>query len=165
MADNVDVANSYLENLGKIPVATKEIGGKHFQKIILYDSAGVEVSSFTDSIDGPGAPVIDSYTSASINASANTANQSLISAPGANKQIWVYGLFGTADVNGSISLQDEDDTASSGVMPVAEMGGFVIPPSGNFAMPWFKVATNKALEIDTVTCAFKGLISYAVVSV
>jgi hypothetical protein len=51
------------------------------------------------------------------------------------------------------------------VMEVTRRGGFVIPPSGNFSMPWIKVATNKALEMDTVTCGFKGTISYAIVSV
>lgn len=116
-------------------------------------------------LNGPGQPTIDSFTSVAISASANTADQSLISAPGVNKQIWIYGLFGSADVAGSISLQDEDNTAISGVMPVGATGGFVIPLSGNFAMPWKKVATNKAVEIDTVTCAFKGLIAYAIVSV
>lgn len=127
----------------------------------------VTVTSLTNgSLNGPGAPTIDSYTSASVSAAANTADQSLVSAPGANKQIWVYGLVGSADTgDGSISLQDEDNTAKSGIMEVTRRGGFVVNPSGNFAMPWFKVATNKALEIDTVTCGFKGTISYAIVSV
>jgi len=73
--------------------------------------------------------------------------------------------MGTADVAGTISIQDEDDTALTGIMPVPETGGFVINPSGNFAMPWIKVATNKAVEIDTVTCTFDGVVTYAIVSV
>ncbi len=32
-------------------------------------------------------------------------------------------------------------------------------------MPWIKVATNKAVEIDTTTCTFDGIVTYAVVSV
>lgn len=115
--------------------------------------------------DGPGEPTIDSYTSAAISAAANTANQSLIAAPGANKQIWVYGFSATTTLAGSMSLQDEDDTALSGVMPFGATGGISIPPSGNFSMPLFKVATNKALEIDTVTADAKGIIQYAIVSV
>ena len=108
----------------------------------------------------------DSYTSVAISASANTANQSVLSAPGANKQIWVYGFFGTADTgDGSIAFQDADDAALTGAMPVAQNSGFVVAPSGRLDMPIFKVATNKALEIDTVTCGFKGALQYAIVSV
>lgn len=117
-------------------------------------------------IDGPGSPSVDSYASVAVSAAANTANQVLVAAPGADKQIWVYGLVGTADTDaGSVSLQDEDDTALSGVMPLAANGGFAVSPSGNFAMPWLKLATNKALEIDTVTCGFKGTLTYAIVDV
>jgi len=115
---------------------------------------------------GAATPSIDSYASAAISAAADTANQELVAAPGADKQIWVYGFVGTADTgDGSISIQDEDDTALSGVMPVQQNGGFAITPNGNFAMPWLKVATNKALELDTVTCGFKGVLSYAIVSI
>lgn len=129
------------------------------------DIGDVDVTSLSDSVDGPGAPSIDSYATDDINLAANTANQSIIAAPGASKQIWIYGLIGTADAAGSISIQDEDDAALSGVMPVAANGGFVMNPSGNFAMPWIKAATNKAVEIDTVTCTFDGTVTYAIVSV
>lgn len=127
--------------------------------------ATVTVES-SNSIDGPGEPTIDSYTHKVISAAANTANQSLVAAPGANKQIWVYGIsyvVGTAA--GSVSFQDEDDTAISGVMPHALNSGMAIPPSGNFSMPIWKLATNKALEVDTVTCDIKGWLSYAIVSI
>lgn len=108
---------------------------------------------------------IDSYTSAAVSAAANTANQQIVAAPGAGKQIWVYGIALTADTgSGSVSIQDEDDTAISGVMAVAANGEITMNPSGNFLMPWFKVATNKALELDTVTCGAKGVISYAIIS-
>lgn len=123
------------------------------------------IDDIVGAIKGPGSPTIDSFTSAAINLSANTANQSIISAPGANKQIWIYGLAGAANVAGTISLQDEDDTAITGVIPVGITGGWVFPMSGNFAMPWKKVATNKAVEIDTVTCEFDGIVTYAIVSV
>jgi hypothetical protein len=152
--DNVVSGNeAQVDIVAALPAGTNNIGD-------------VDVLSVPQSIRGPAEPTIDSYTHASVSASANTADQSLVAAPGASKQIWVYGLFGTADTaDGSIALQDEDNTALSGVMEVTRRGGFVIPPSGNFSMPWIKVATNKALEMDTVTCGFKGTISYAVVSV
>jgi hypothetical protein len=109
---------------------------------------------------------IDSLSSAAVNLAASTADQELVGAPGAGKQIWVYGLFMMANTAaGTITLQDEDDTALSGTMAVSDEGGFVLPPSGNFAMPWFKVATNKALEADTGACTCDGIITYAIVSV
>lgn len=119
-----------------------------------------------DAIIGSADPTIDSYSTKAISASANTANQELVAAPGASKQIWVYGWGGSADTgDGSISFQDSDDAAATGVMPVVQNGGFAVSPSGNFAQPVWKIATNKALEIDTVTCGFKGWLSYAIVSV
>jgi hypothetical protein len=122
------------------------------------------IDNTVGAIAGSGSPVIDSYTSAAINVDTG-ANSALVAAPGANKQIWVYGLVLLANVAGSFSLQDEDDTALSGIMPIAATGGFCMNPSGNFAMPWIKVATNKALEIDCVTCTADGVITYAIVSV
>jgi len=117
-------------------------------------------------VQGPENPTVDSYSSAVVNLAASTADQELVAAPGANKQIWVYGLFMMADTDaGTVTLQDEDDTALSGTMAVSDEGGWVLPMSGNFAMPWIKVATNKALEADTGACTVDGIITYAVVSV
>ena len=64
-----------------------------------------------------------------------------------------------------VTLQDEDDTALSGTMALSDEGGWVLPPSGSFAMPWIKVATAKALEADTGACTIDGIITYAVVTV
>uniref|UniRef100_A0A6M3K1B8 Uncharacterized protein n=1 Tax=viral metagenome TaxID=1070528 RepID=A0A6M3K1B8_9ZZZZ len=146
-----------------LPVGTNAIGKLAANSGV--DIGDVDVTSLPDSIDGPGAPVIVSYTTDDINLAAATANQVLVAAQGADTQIWVYALVGTADDDGTISIQDEDDTALSGVMPVAANGGFAINPSGNFAMPWIKVATNKALECDTLVCAFDGIITWAKVDV
>ena len=122
--------------------------------------------SLAASIAGSGSPSIDSYSSAVVNLAASTNDQELIAAPGASKQIWVYGLFMMADTAaGTVTLQDEDDTAHSGTMAVSDEGGWVLPISGNFAMPWIKVATNKALDADTGACTIDGIITYAVVSV
>lgn len=143
---NVDIASA-------LPAGTNNIGD-------------VDVLSLPGAVQGPGDPIIDSYASAVVDLAASTANQSLIAAPGENKQIWVYGLFMMADTAaGTVTLQDEDDTALSGTMAVSDEGGWVLPMSGNFAMPWLKVATNKALEADTGACTVDGIITYAVVSV
>jgi len=130
------------------------------------DIGDVDVTSLPGAVQGPGNPTVDSYASAVVNLAASTANQVLVAAPGANKQIWVYGLFMMADTAaGTVTLQDEDDTALSGTMAVSDEGGWVLPLSGNFAMPWIKVATNKALECDTGTATIDGIITYAIVSV
>ena len=111
------------------------------------------------------APNVDSFNTALINAAA-AANQVLVAAPGAKKQIWVYGCFMMADTGaGTVTFQDEDDTALSGTMGVSDEGGWVLPMSGNFAMPWLKCTTNKALEIDCATSTIDGLITYGIVSV
>lgn len=118
------------------------------------------------SIEGPGEPTIDSYGHVAISAAVTTADQQLVAAPGANKQIWVYGINFVTAAAGTISFQDEDNTAISGVMSFAANGGMAVAPSGNFSMPLWKVATNKALEVDTASGAdAKGWLSYAVVSV
>lgn len=117
-------------------------------------------------IIGPGNPVVDSYGQAVVDLAASTANQELVAAPGANKQIWVYGLFMMANTAaGTVTLQDEDDTALSGTMAVSDEGGWVLPLSGNFAMPWIKVATGKALEADTGACTIDGILCYGIIDV
>lgn len=107
-------------------------------------------------------PSIDSFNSFAVNFAAG-ADQKLVDAPGANKQIWVYGYQFTVNTAGSISFQDEDNTALSGVMPVDK--GIAVTPSGDPRMPLFKVATNKQLELDVVTCEVDGTLQYAIVSV
>ena len=103
-------------------------------------------------IEDSGNPTIDSGpTFAAISAAADTANQSIVAAPGADLQIWVMQWYGSADTgDGSIAWQDEDDTALSGVMAIAQ-NLFVGARADNFSNPVMKVATNKALELDTVT--------------
>ena len=111
-------------------------------------------------------PNLDSFTSAAINIAASTASQELVATPGSGKQIWVYGLYMMADTAaGTVALTDEDDTALSGVMAISDEGGWVLPMSGNFAMPWIKVATNKALDADTGACTIDGIVCYGIISV
>jgi hypothetical protein len=116
-------------------------------------------------LEGPGNPVIDSYATVAINLTTG-ANQVLVSSA-ANKQIWVYGYaFTVGDAAGqTVSLQDEDDTALTGIMEFAQYGGISVPPSGNFAMPVFKCATDKDLEVDITGGDVDGWLAYAIVSV
>lgn len=108
-------------------------------------------------------PNIDSYTHVAFNLAA-AANQVLV-ASAANKQIWVYGVAFTVNVAGTVSFQDEDDAAITGIMQFGATGGMAIAPSGNFQMPIWKLGTNKDLEVDVVTSELDGTLSYAIVSV
>ena len=114
-------------------------------------------------LTGPGNPTIDSYSHIAINLSAG-ANQVLVSSA-ASKQIWVYGVGFVVNAAGTVSFQDEDDTAVTGIMPFAANSGLGIPTSGNFAMPIWKLATDKDLEVDIVTSELDGWLDYAIVSV
>ncbi len=121
------------------------------------------VDTFTASIDGPAEPTIDSYTQFAINLGTG-ANQVLVSSA-ANKQIWVYSVFLTLSVDGTISFQDEDDLAITGILDHAANSGPAMPPSGNFSMPIWKLATNKDLEVDVTLANIDGWLDYALVSV
>ncbi len=121
------------------------------------------VALTNDSVIGDGDPTIDSITQFAINLNAG-ANQVLVSSA-ANKQIWVYAVAYTCSVAGTVSFQDELDTAITGIMDHAANSGLAVGPSGNFSMPLWKLATDKDLEVDVVTAAIDGFITYAIVSV
>jgi len=130
------------------------------------DIGDVDVTSVPGALQGPGNPTVDSYTHAVVDLAASTVDQQIVAAPGADKQIWVYGLMVMADTAaGTIVFQDEDDTAITGTIALSDEGGFSVAPSGNFAMPIWKLATNKALEADTGACTVDGWLDYAIVSV
>jgi len=133
------------------------------QRVTIASNSTGQIGVTNPALIGPAAIVVDSYTHVAINL-ATGADQLLVSSA-ANKQIWVYGFGFTTNVAGTVSFQDEDNTAISGIMPIAENGGLVVNPSGNFAMPIWKLATNKDLEVDIVSCEVDGWLCYAIVSV
>lgn len=114
---------------------------------------------------GPGNPTIDSYDSVAINLTTG-ANQVLVSSA-ANKQIWVYGYtIVVGDANGqTIEFVDQGGTPISGIMEFAQYGGASVSPSGNFAMPLWKLGTDQDLEINITGGDADGHLSYAIVSV
>lgn len=145
-----------------------EVGINDSGNSITVDNGGtfaVQPTTTPRSQSGPGQPgtAVDSYTHAAINLTAGN-NQVLVSSA-ASKQIWVYGIGFTLSVAGSVSFQDEDDTAITGIMPFAALSGMAVPPSGNFSMPIWKLATDKDLEVDLVTADMDGWIDYAILSV
>jgi hypothetical protein len=149
--------------VGALPAGTNAIGKLAANSGV--DIGDVDVLTVPSSMQGPGNPTIDSYATVAINLTTG-ANQVLVSSA-ANKQIWVYGYaFTVGDAAGqTVSLQDEDDTALTGIMEFAQYGGISVPPSGNFAMPVFKCATDKDLEIDITGGDVDGWLAYAIVSV
>lgn len=124
---------------------------------------GALVNVSNPALIGPSnAVTFDSYTSAAIS-SVTGSNQQIIAAPGANKQIWVYGYQLCVTATGTVAFQDEDDVAHTGAMTLST--GISVSPSGNFLMPIMKIATNKALELDVVTATVSGSVQYAIVNV
>jgi len=142
--------------------ATLQAGTAEIGKL----AAGVAaIGSITNgALIGPADPSIDSYANIAINLAA-AANQVLVSSA-ADKQIWVYGVGFTVNTAATtVSFQDEDDVAITGIMQFAQYGGLNSPPAGNFSMPMWKLATNKDLEVDVVTGELDGWLAYAIVSV
>ena len=160
LAGNNDVtvtSGTITANLGAVDNAVLD-------NIALY-TAGSETAleKIDGAIVGPGEPTIDSYTQLAINLNA-AADQVLVSSA-ASKQIWVYGVTFTLSVAGTVSFQDEDNTAITGIMDFAANSGLAVGASGNFAMPMWKLGTDKDLEVDVVDAAIDGFLTYAIVSV
>ena len=172
VTSEVSSANVNVQKIGGSPT-TKGAGnvGNGSQRIVLAtdDINTAAMKTALETIDGaiigPGEPSIDSYAHVAINLTTG-ADQVLVSSA-ANKQIWVYGYaFTCGDADGqSVSLQDEDDVAVTGIMEFAQFGGMARNPSGNFSMPLHKLATNKDLEIDITGGDCDGSLEYAIVSV
>lgn len=159
----IDGSEMQVDVVAALPAGTNAIGKLAANSGV--DIGDVDVTSLPGSIQGPASPTIDSYSHVAINLTTG-ADQVLVSSA-ANKQIWVYGYaFSCGDANGqSVSLQDQDDVAVTGIMEFAQYGGISVPPSGNFSMPLFKLGTDKDLEVDILGGDVDGWIAYAIVSV
>ena len=136
----------------------------------LNDSADTiksDTTALEAALVGPAAPTIDSYTTIPVDLAAAGDNQELVATPGASKQIWVYGFAVLSAAAATLQLLDDADAAMTGTMTLGANGGIAIQPSSNFAMPWIKVTTNKALDAKTVGVGgtMDGLMTYAIVSV
>lgn len=105
---------------------------------------------------------IEEYNTIAVNLDAGNS-QEIVAAPGAGKQIWVYGYGFTVDSAGSVAFKDSDGTARSGIMPMEV--GMVCPPSGSLASPIMKFGTNRAVYLDIVTSELDGWLAYGIVRV
>jgi hypothetical protein len=146
-----------------LPAGTNAIGKLAANSGV--DIGDVDVTSVPGCLQGPGNPTIDSVSQVAINLTTG-ANQVLVSSA-ASKQIWVWGVtFTCGDADGqTVSFQDEDDTAITGVMEFAQYGGMAHSPSGNFSMPLWKLGTDKDLEVDITGGDVDGFLTYSLVSV
>jgi len=109
--------------------------------------------------------ILTDATFAAIDAAKNDTRE-LIAAPGADKQIWVYGLAVAGSAAGTALFHDSNDDACTGTMPIAANGGFVLPVSDYPECPWFKCGTNEALEVTlSADIDLDGVVTYAVVNV
>lgn len=106
---------------------------------------------------------IDSFGSAVING-VTGANQTIVAAPGANKQIWVIGYHITVSAAGTVNWEDGDGTSFTGAMPLSA-GIALMPTSAENPVPLYKCATNTALRVDVVTATIYGNVQYVIVSV
>jgi hypothetical protein len=151
-----------------LPAGTNAIGKLAANSGVDIGDVDVTTTSLDDAIKGPaGITTVDSMNSAVVDIAAAQTAASLVAAPGANKQIWVYGLVAkTNGTTATILLQDGTPTNKTGTITLTDSDGFVLPMSGNFEMPWLKCATNTALQADTTgSGTVDGIISYAVVDV
>lgn len=117
---------------------------------------------FTIPMAGPDIPPLDSVP---VDAAKN-GTRTLLAAPGANKQIWVYGWLLTGLAIGTCKLQDSTPTARTGEMHIAAQGGNSPPRSDHANQPWFKCATNKALQaVLSANLDLDGVLLYRIVEV
>ena len=122
------------------------------------------LDAISNVINGDANLVIDTeITTAIVNVGAGATTE-VITAPGANKQIWVYGALLMADVAGTIALT-QNGSPLTGVQPVGDNGGFSLPLSNNYKFPWIKLPSNEGLDVTTVTCTADGIIVYAIIDV
>jgi len=95
---------------------------------------------------------------------AKNGTRDIVAAPGATKSLWIYGLIGTTDAQGTILLLDSTPTSHSGVMPIAANGGFCMPISINPRAPWIKCASNTTFQATlSANSDFDGIVVYAIV--
>jgi hypothetical protein len=151
-----------------LPAGANAIGKLAANSGVDIGDVDVTTTPIDDALAGPAAiTTVDSMTSAVVDLAAGTIDQSIVAAPGANKQIWVYGLvLKTNGTTATVVLQNSADVAITGTITLTDSDGFVLPMPGNFEMPWFKVPTNTALEVDTGgSGTVDGIVSYSVVDV
>lgn len=122
------------------------------------------LTALSNVLNGDADLVIDTELATAIVNVGAGATTEVIAAPGANKQIWVYGALLMADVAGTIALT-QGGSPLTGVQPVGDTGGFSLPLSNNYKFPWIKLPSNEGLDVTTVTCTADGIIAYAIIDV
>lgn len=105
----------------------------------------------------------NTFYTAAINLAKN-ATRDVISAPGAKKQLWIFGLDVVPSADGNITFLDSTVTLHTGVIPVKADVGIVWPISANPSAPWIMCATNTIFQVTlTTNTDLDGLVVYAIV--
>lgn len=133
------------------------------QRSQLQDTSGNALDPSPSSIGPDAITAVDSHGDVAVTLLAGTTSQSVIAAPGANKQIWVHAGLLKNDSTGVATLTVVGKT---GAIPLVADDGYQMNPSGNFEMPHWKIPTNTALLITTTgTGLVRGYLSYSIVDV
>ena len=105
------------------------------------------------------------YIPVLINAAKN-GTRDLVAAPGAGKQIWVYGLYVLALAIGTVTFIDDTPTNLSGLLTVTANQTICLPATGDGDMVWMKCSTNKKLQVTlSADTDLDGWLIYAVVDI
>lgn len=104
------------------------------------------------------------YSSAAIDAAKN-GTRDLIAAPGASKQLWVYGLIvGGSAAAGTFLLLDSTPTSKTGSIPLADNATIVWPVIDDPDKPYFKCASNTKLQVTlSANMDLDGIVIYRIV--
>lgn len=95
---------------------------------------------------------------------AKNGTRDILESPGEKYAIWIYGMIGTTDSNGTVAFIDSLGGVHSGTMPIMANSGFVMPISPNKDMPWIKCARNSKFQATLGTNSdLDGIVIYALV--
>lgn len=92
------------------------------------------------------------------------ATGALVAAQGAGRITRLVGLWGSADIAGTVVLKD-GTTARSGTINLASTAGWILQPIPHDDVPyfaWMESSPNAAINITTVYCTIDGVVLYAV---
>lgn len=95
---------------------------------------------------GPGSPSISSYNCLSVGVSETDPTVYIEGIPG--EQVWIYGLSLLCGDDESLIIKSTEN----GDVLIAYLNagvGFVLPPAGNFAMPWYKLPTSAGMTFNS----------------
>lgn len=93
---------------------------------------------------------------------AKSGTRVLIAAPGAGKQLLIFGLKTVASAIGTVRFRDSTPASKTGLIAVAANQEVAFEPFSTFE-PWFVCAENTAFEVTlSADTNLDGVVLYAV---